>query len=147
MYALEKSIKDAINPNDKAELMLEYARGLQNSISHCWRLTSYYDGEWICYPFHSMYQIHLRDNIAKRSYRIIGNAFKLFTDTERAANALYKWNMYKTAVRKYPKTKIAQYIRGHCDELIDYKPIQKYSLLHYYTKRRRVMKPKNQYSD
>ena len=27
MYALEKSIKDAINPNDKAELMLEYARG------------------------------------------------------------------------------------------------------------------------
>lgn len=127
MYALEKSIKDAINPNDKAELMLEYARGLQNSISHCWRLTSYYDGEWICYPFHSMYQIHLRDNIAKRSYRIIGNAFKLFTDTERAANALYKWNMYKTAVRKYPKTKIAQYIRGHCDELIDYKPIQKYS--------------------
>ena len=127
MYALEKSIKDAINPNDKAELMLEYARGLQNSISHCWRLTSYYDGEWICYPFHSMYQIHLRDNIAKRSYRIIGNAFKLFTDAERAANALYKWNMYKTAVRKYPKTKIAQYIRGHCDELIDYKPIQKYS--------------------
>lgn len=127
MYTLEKKINNAINPNEKAEFMLEYARGLQNSIGHCWRLTSYYNGSWACYPFYSVYQIHLRDNIAKRSYRIIENAFNLFTDKEKAANALYKWNMYKTAVTKYPETKMAQYIRGHCDELIDYKPIQKYA--------------------
>ena len=124
MYALEKRIKAARNPNDKAELMLEYTRGLQNSIGRCWRLTSYYNGEWLCYPFYSMYQRYLHDNIAKRSCKIMDSAFKLFTDEERAAEALYKWNRYKTAATKYPKTKMAQYIRGHCDELIDYQSIE-----------------------
>ena len=46
MYALESRIKAVRNPDKKAELMLEYARGLQNSIGRCWRLTSYYKGEW-----------------------------------------------------------------------------------------------------
>lgn len=124
MYALESRIKAVRNPDKKAELMLEYARGLQNSIGRCWRLTSYYKGEWVSYPYYSTYQRQLRDSIAKTSSKIIDNAFKLFTDEERAATALYKWNRYKTAVTDYPKTKMAQYIRGHCDELIDYRCIK-----------------------
>ena len=48
-------------------------------------------------------------------------AFLLFTDTERAACALYKWNMCEAVVARYPNTKMAEYVRGHCDELADYK--------------------------
>ena len=121
MYALEQSIKNARNLNDKAEFMLEYARGLQNSIGHCWKLTSYYEGCWICYPFYSRYQINLHDNIFKYSEMIRKKAFLLFTDTERAACALYKWNMCEAIVARYPDTKMAEYVRGHCDELADYK--------------------------
>lgn len=121
MYALEQKIKTSKNPDDRAECMLAYAKELQNSIGPHWYLTRYYYGYWICYPFYSQYQTDLYDNVVEKFEYMKQKAFKTFTDAERAAKACYDWSLYKTAVTKYPQTKTAEYIRGHCDILADYK--------------------------
>lgn len=121
MYALEGKIANARNPDDKADYMLSYARGLQNSIGECWTLTTYYWGDWICFPFYSYYQKKLRKNIAEKAEEMKEKAFRLYVDPERAARACYDWDLFKTAMTNYPNTKVAEFIRGHCDEWVDYK--------------------------
>ena len=121
MYALEGKIANAKNPDDKADYMLSYARGLQNSIGECWTLTAYYWGDWICFPFYSYYQKKLRKNIAEKAEEMKEKAFRLYVDPERAARACYDWDLFKTAMTNYPNTKVAEFIRGHCDEWVDYK--------------------------
>ena len=121
MNALEQKIRTSKNPNDRAECMLAYAKELQNSIGSHWYLTRYYSGYWSCFPFYSQYQTDLYDNVVKEFEYIKRKVFKTFTDAEKAAKACYDWSLFKTAATKYPRTKTAEYIRGHCDELIDYK--------------------------
>lgn len=121
MSALEQNIRRLKNPDDRAECMLAYAKELQNSIGSNWYLTRYYSGHWYAYPFYSQYQTDLYDNAVKKFEYIKRKAFKTFTDAERAAKACYDWSLYKTAATKYPHTKTAEYIRGHCDILADYK--------------------------
>lgn len=120
MLALEKTMNHAKNPNARAEAMLQYVRGLQNSISHCWYLTCYYKGAWECYPFYSRHQRKLTDSILNRSLRLKKKAFCLFTDKERAAKAYYAWSMFKSAATLCPNTRYGKYVRGHCDQLKDY---------------------------
>ena len=121
MYALEGKIANTKNPDDKADYILSYARGLQNSIGECWTLTAYYWGDWICFPFYSYYQKKLRKNIAEKAEEMKEKAFRLYVDPERAARACYDWDLFKTAMTNYPNTKVAEFIRGHCDEWVDYK--------------------------
>ena len=121
MYALEQTISKAIDPNDKAEAMLKYAYGMQNSVGiDCWPLTSYYWGDFYCYPFYSRYVKGNIEKITRKYAQIKERAFTLFSDQERAAKAYNEWKMYKTLVDKYPDSKAAQYVKGHCDVLRDY---------------------------
>ena len=122
MSRLEKEISETSNPNTKAEKMLSYARGMQNSISECWALTSFHWGYWYCYPFHNQYKRHNVNTLAQKAQRIKAKAFAKFTDKERAAKAYKNWCMWKTAVTKCPNTQTAKEIRRHCDNLVDYKP-------------------------
>ena len=135
MYALEENIRRLRNPDDRAECMLAYAKELQNSIGPHWYLTRYYSGHWYDYPFYSQYQTDLYDNVVKEFEYIKWKAFKTFTDAERAAKACYDWSLYKTAVTKYPQTKTAEYIRGHCDVLADYKDAPDKELYKYFKQR------------
>lgn len=122
MYALEKDAKYAKNKNDKAEAMLMYAKGLQNSVGEqCWPLSSYYWGCYSCYPLYSMYQRHLISDVTAKARIIKNKAFNLFTDEERAAKAYYDWKMFKTLVAKYGNTTIGKNVKGKCDNLYDYK--------------------------
>lgn len=126
MSVLENRIRHARNRNDKAEAMLEYARGLQSSIGiDCWPLTSYYWGDFYDYPLYSQYQLRLIKRIEKESDNIKNRAFKLFTDKEREAKAYYEWKMFKTLVQKCGNTSTAEYVKGKCDNLYDYdiKPV------------------------
>lgn len=118
MYRLEQQIKTAKDPNDKAEYMLIYARGMKNSVMQCWTLTSYYSYYNWCNvaPYVKLQQKRLLE----KSNVIKDEAFQIFTDKKRAAQAYYDWGMFKTAATKYPDTEIAEYIRGNCDTLIDY---------------------------
>ncbi len=122
MSRLEKEINGTSDPNTKAEKMLSYARGMQNSIGQCWSLTSFYWGSWDFYPFHSQYKRHCVNTLSAKAKRIKAKAFTMFTDKERAAKAYQDWCLWKTAATKYPKTKTAENIRRHCDNLVDYKP-------------------------
>ena len=117
MYALEQQIQLADNPNDKAERMLTYALGLRNSVKQCWSLTSY------AYSHYDSPAI--QQELLKKANQIKEKAIQLFTDKERAAKACYDWNLFKTAATKYPDTKAAAYIRRHCDQLVDYKDLNR----------------------
>lgn len=122
MYALEVAARNNKNNNDKAEAMLAYARGLQNSVGEqCWPLTTYYWGCFCCYPLYSNYQRRLISDIATRAKDVKKKAFRLFTDKERAAKAYYDWKMFKTLATKYGNTTIGKYVKGKCDNLCDYK--------------------------
>ncbi len=126
MYTLEQRIRQADNPNDKAEYMLTYALGVRNSALQCWTLTSYAYG--IPHRFHNpSYDKNKRTQkeLYLKANQIKENAFFWFTDEERAAKAYYDWKMFKTAATKYPDTKTAAYVRGHCDRLVDYKDLSR----------------------
>lgn len=121
MSRLEDNMRYAKDPNVRAESMLRYALGMQNSVGErCWGLTSYYRGFFECYPFHSQYQHKLVNKIITESEKLKKIAFTLFTDDERAAKAYQDWCMWKSAITKYPNTEIAKLIRGQCDKLTDY---------------------------
>ncbi|MGN0231864.1 MAG: hypothetical protein ACI4A8_06600 [Muribaculaceae bacterium] len=122
MYALEQTVSKSTDPNDKAEAMLKYAYGMKNSVGiDCWPHTSYYWGNFDCYPFYSRSVKGNIEKITRKYAQIKERAFTLFTDRERAANAYNEWKMYKTLVDRYPDTKAAQYVKGHCDVLRDYR--------------------------
>lgn len=121
MHRLEQRLETCTDPNEKAKLMLKYSRGLMSSIGiDCWPLTTFYWGSFYCFPFYSRYQRSMIDGTAALAQQMKDDAFALFTDEEAAAKAYYDWSMYKTAVTKFPQSKTADFIRGHCDELRDY---------------------------
>lgn len=123
MHSLEQEILLTSEPNRKAELMVSYAVGLQNSFDRCWSLTQYYRGT----RFYVQIQ-EKRDwenepetiKAKKRSSELLQQAFALFTDRELAAKTLYEFNKFRTVAEKYPETKLGRYVRGHCDNLHDY---------------------------
>ena len=121
MAALEQEISQCKDPDTKAELLLQYARGMRNSFSQIgWPLTSYYWAVMYNFPFHSRYQRQMKQKGIERYEQIRDHAFTLFTDQERAAKAYYNWALFKSAVKRFPETLTAKFIQGHCDELKDY---------------------------
>lgn len=120
MAALEDKMRGAKNPNDRAEATLKYVAGLENSVTRCWPLTSYYYGYWDFYPMYSRNYTRRVDNIVGRSRSLKREAFKMFTDKERAARACCEFSLYKTAARLYPDTESGKLVRGKCDVLKDY---------------------------
>lgn len=123
MYKLERKIIKATNPDTKAELMLQYAKGLQNSCNEfAWALTSYYNGEYWNYPFYSKRMTSKLEAIRRKSTEMRGKAFAMFTNEERKAQAYYDWEMYRTVATEYANTKIGKFVSAKCDKLIDYSP-------------------------
>ena len=120
MVSLERQMQNAKNPNDRAEAMLKYVAGLENSVTRCWPLTSYYNGYWSFYPMYSRNYTRRIDNIVGRSKRLKRKAFKMFTDKERAARAYCDFCMFKTAANRYPDTAAGRIVLGKCDVLKDY---------------------------
>lgn len=123
MCMLEQEMKNANDPNRKAEAMFRYAVGLRNSFGQCWCLTQYYLGT----TFYGQVQ-EKRDwakdpqtvRAIERSAELLQKACSLFTDPELAAQTLQKLYQYRTIIEKYPETETGRYIRSHCDNLVDY---------------------------
>lgn len=120
MVSLERQMQCAKNPNNQADAMLKYVAGLENSVTRCWPLTSYYNGYWSHYPMYSRNYTRRIDNIVKRSKKLKRKAFKMFTDKERAARAYCDFCMFKTAAKLYPNTNSGKLVLGKCDVLKDY---------------------------
>lgn len=123
MHSIEQEMAASTSPDHKAELMLRYAVGLQNSFGYSWPLTQYYKG------FHFFGQVqkkrdweHEPETIRakNRAHELFLQAFTLFTDRELAARKLYDFKQFRTVVEQYPGTKTSDYVHGHCDNLCDY---------------------------
>ncbi len=129
MCMLEQEMKNAADPNRKAEAMFRYAIGLRNSFGRCWSLTQYYFGT----IFYGQVQ-EKRDwskspqtlRALERSAELLPKACSLFTDPELAAQSLHKLHQYRTITEKYPETETGHHVRGHCDNLVDYAIIEGY---------------------
>lgn len=123
MYMLEQEMNNSANVNRRAEAMFRYAIGLRSSFGKCWGLTQYYLGR----EFYGQVQ-EKRDwskdpqtvRAIERSSELLQKACSLFQDPELAAQSLQKLHQYLTLVKKYPQTATSHYVRGHCDNLVDY---------------------------
>lgn len=123
MWSLEQSMATTTDPDRKAELMIRYAIGIRNSFGRCWPLTQYYYGT----SFFGQLQ-EKRDwpnepeAIRAREYaaELLRKASRLFVDEELAATALYKINWFRTVAEKYPETEMGRYVKGQCDNWVDY---------------------------
>ena len=124
MYSLERNINTITDPNRKAKLMLKYAIGLRNSFDRCWALTQYYRGTsyWgqVCEKrdWESDEHTSAAKNRAKELMKL---ACEIVTDDEVAADIHYELCQFATIAEKYPDTLKGVLVRGHCDNLVDYK--------------------------
>lgn len=119
MNRLEQNIASSTDPNQKANMMIEYSLGIRNSFGYCWALTQYRYG-WLA-EFQSVWQDdQLTKKAIKRSDNLFSQAFKTFTDNESAAKAQLLFCNYKTIIYSYPHTATADFVRGHCDIYLNY---------------------------
>lgn len=108
MLDLENRILTEKNPNKKGELLIQKAVAVGNSLSYCWSLTRYYSsisGDWF---------------ETQEAQKILKQAIRTFTDKEIAARCLYNVDMHPLIRKHYNDTKIANYMRSHCDTRKDY---------------------------
>lgn len=120
MAALEQTMRHAKDRNCRAEAMLTYVAGLENSVTRCWVLTGYYRGGWVRYPMYSREYTQRISHIVRRSRRMKQMALRTFTDRERAARACCRIALFRTAAMRYPETRMGRLVRGKCDVLRDY---------------------------
>lgn len=111
----------AKNPDDKAELMLEYNRAIINSTRKCWPLTTYYEGDFSNYPYYGQRLLDAYRQMYKFVKERDRQAYALFTDSERAAGAYCKYGLYATAMANYPGSTIVKHYKATCDNLKDYR--------------------------
>jgi hypothetical protein len=137
MHKLEQKINSSTDPNNKAQLMLQFATGLNNSFDRCWPLTQYYRG----YSYWASVMGYKRDwerdkyttAAIKRSKKMVAEACKIATDEEVAAEIQYELCNFKTVANKYPNTQKGKLVIGKCDKLYDYHVGSKYPASGYYT--------------
>lgn len=127
MVQLEKQIEQTTEPNTKADLKLEYALAMRQSlVEEGWALTRYY---WGIPCYFLIDQMGDRwdikpDHIArvKKCDELIKEALRSYTYNEAAAAAYRRMGFYKSVLERFPDTRTAADIRRRCDNLRDYKP-------------------------
>jgi hypothetical protein len=112
-----------VDPNRRANAMIDYATGMRNSYITVWALTQYGQG----YPVYTAaYKPWMtEDKLAQiqRDYeQLIRNAIVLFTEDEARADVQLQYYNYHTVITQYPHTAAAEFVRGHCDTYFDYHP-------------------------
>ena len=121
MNRLEHDIAATADPNQKAMLMIDFGIGLRNSFDQCWALTQYKMGwTWGQIGFHDWQDDPNTQKATERAEQLMDKAVNAFTDDEYAAQAQLHFCNYKTIMERYPETVAGEYIKGRCDEFIDY---------------------------
>lgn len=133
MLQLEKLIYSDAEANRKANAKIRYAIGLRNSFGKCWYLTEYgYNLGWESDDdyrhwkwFSSIEREGFKENtFAQKAYKKVDSLMKQalseFTDKEQAAKAQLEMMNFRTLMSKYPTSRAAEFVRGHCDNYFDY---------------------------
>lgn len=125
MHAHQQAINFTTDPYRKAQHMVKFAIGLKNSFDFCWPLTHY---SYACCLWQQVCprQDWLKKEYAKtaiaRADKLIEDAMPYITDTA----LLYELNRHKTLAEQYPDSPEGSLVRGHCDNLYDYAPLERH---------------------
>lgn len=124
MYALEQIFENVqVDPNRRADALLSYAIGYQNSFIRVWGLTQYGKGRPVfTYAYEPWLTAERQKRIVAHSKRLRNEAYSLYTNDEASAAAHLRCFNNFTVVTKYPNSAAAEYIRSHCDTYYDYHP-------------------------
>lgn len=123
MNQCEEEIAQTDNPNRKAVSMLKLATGIYNSSinGHSFALC-YYQSGWVgsASDYHEYSRLEQCDPMCNRACELWQQAFQMATDDELAAQIQYELGNFYTVTSWYSQTRVAQYVRAHCDHYLDY---------------------------
>lgn len=122
MASLRRGIESTSEPNRKATLLARYATGMKNSVGNCWALSFYHlnssdvEDEWNGSTYFSRKQ----RAVFNKAESLFQEATGICNDPEMAARIQFYLGNNHIVMEKYPETKMADFIRGHCDTFSDY---------------------------
>lgn len=124
MHQLQQTYQNPnVDPNRRANAMIEYATGMRNSYTHVWALTQYGQGYPVYTAAYEPWMTEEKEAQIQADYeQLLRNALALFSDDEARAEAQLQYYNYYTIITKYPQTTAAKFVRGHCDTYYDYHP-------------------------
>jgi len=112
-----------VDPNRRANAMLDYATGMRHSYINVWALTQYGQGYPVYTAAYKPWMTEEKEAQIQSDYeQLVRNAMALFTEDEAKAAVQLQYMNYHTVVTQFPNTQSAQYVRGHCDTYNDYHP-------------------------
>lgn len=121
MHRLSKSLEKENDVCMKALDMIKYATGLKNSYYYCWALTDYKRFE--CSGDDTNLPKELLDKVDKMYADAKTSLYTSDlndTQKEMAALALLRMCRGREALKRYPDTYVAKYVKMACDNLSDY---------------------------
>ena len=122
MASLKRGIELTPEPNRKATLLARYATGMKNSVGNCWALSFYHlnssdvEDEWN----ESTYFSRKQKAVFNKAESLFQEAIRICSDPETAARMQFYLGNNHIVMEKYPETRMADFIRGHCDSYADY---------------------------
>lgn len=115
MVDYEHIVQNCIDGDIKGEALIRMGLGIRSSFMSCWALTHYSKSE---------YNPWFEDKctLAKIEYAntLIEKGLKCLKDPELAARYYKDLCQWRTAVEKFPETKVADEIRTSCDNIVNY---------------------------
>ena len=124
MYSLQQVFQNVqIDPNRRANAMLNYAIGYKNSFFITWGLTQYGQGYPVFVDAYKPWMTKERKQDIKQQYKkLYYEALSLYTDDEALAATHLRYQNNYTIVTSFPNTAAAHFVRSHCDTYYDYHP-------------------------
>ncbi len=116
MLDYEYIVKNCTDPDVVGEARIRMGLGILSSFRYCWPLTHYSKSEYD--PWYD--EQYAQDMIAY-AQSMIEKGLESLKSQELAARFyrdLYQW---RTAVEKFPETKVAEEIRSSCDNIVNYR--------------------------
>lgn len=111
----ETQVKMCKDPDIVGVAMIMKGLGVRSSFTTCWALTHYSKSEYNPW-FEDKYTV----SKLKKANAMIEQGLETIKDSELAAKYYRDFHQWKTAVEKYPNTKVAKEIISSCDNLVDY---------------------------
>ncbi len=119
MDSLKRAIATTTNPDEKAKLLMNYARGIQVSFSTHWAYTQY--GLWRGASHNHIDNNDWTTQAARRKVKALyQQALSLPTGRETKAQLQLALCNYGTVAKQYGDTPTGKYIQGACDRYVDY---------------------------
>ena len=115
MVDYEHIVQNCIDGDIKGEALIRMGLGIRSSFMSCWALTHYSKSEYNPW-FEDKYTL---DKI-EYANTIIEKGLECLKDPELAARYYKDLCQWRTAVEKFPETKVAEEIRTSCDNIVNY---------------------------